>query len=129
MTKPTERTWNAAQCRSARSPGLRPLCLTLAAVIVFQLLYLGAQPFAAGLIPVPWDKLAHLAVFGAIAALLWVGTAGRIPLLTVAAVMVIGAIDELRQIGLPGRSADLLDFLVDACAASGTVLMLHTRRR
>jgi hypothetical protein len=36
----------------------------------FQLFYLGAQPFAAGLIPVPWDKLAHLAVFAFLTTLL-----------------------------------------------------------
>jgi hypothetical protein len=41
----------------------------------FQLFYLGAQPFAAGLIPAPWDKLAHLAVFAVLTTLLWIGTA------------------------------------------------------
>ncbi len=48
----------------------RWLCLALAAAVTFQLFYLGAQPFAAGLTPVPWDKLAHLAVFAFLTTLL-----------------------------------------------------------
>jgi len=107
---------------------LRPYCLLLAAMVVFQLFYLGAQPFAAGLIPSPWDKGAHLVVYSAIAALLWFGSAGRAPLTVVTAVLAIGILDEWHQAFLPGRSADLLDLLADACAASITVLLLHTQR-
>ena len=59
---------------------LRRLCLASAAALIFQLFYVGAQPAAAGLIPMPWDKLAHLAVYAAITALMWIGTAGRMPL-------------------------------------------------
>jgi len=106
---------------------MRPLCFLLAALVVFQLFYLGAQPFAAGLIPSPWDKGAHLVVYSAIATLLWFGSAGRAPLAVVAAVIAIGVLDEWHQAYLPGRSADLLDLLADACAASGTVLFLLLR--
>src|SRR5882672_2429376 len=109
---------------------LRCLCLLLATAIVFQLFYLGAQPFAAGLIPSPWDKLAHLVAFSAIAALLWVGTGGRMPLTVIATVAAIGALDELHQAGLPGRFADAGDFIVDVCAGVGTVvLLLYVLRR
>jgi VanZ family protein len=103
--------------------------LILVAVLVFLLFYLGAQPFAAGLVPPPWDKLAHLAVYSAIAVLLWIGTSGQMPLRVVAVVMLIGAMDELHQADLPGRTADLYDFLTDACAASGTVILLRAHRR
>src|SRR5258706_7229617 len=76
MTRPSERV--RSEARYGGLPGaLRPLCLLLAAMVVFQLFYLGAQPFAAGLIPSPWDKGAHLVVYAAIAALLWLGSAGR----------------------------------------------------
>ena len=108
---------------------VRTMCLVLAAVLVFQLFYLGSQPFAAGLILPPWDKFAHLGVFAAITALLWFATAGRTPLLVVAAVMLIGAFDELHQADLPGRTADLLDFLTDTCAALATVMLLRMPRR
>jgi VanZ family protein len=101
----------------------------LAAAITFQLFNLGAQPVAVGLIPAPWDKLAHFAVFSTLAGLLWIGTAGRIPLAVVATAIAIGALDELHQASLPGRSADVVDFLVDACAAAGAVLLLRAGRR
>lgn len=99
---------------------LRWLCLALAAAIALQLFYLGGKPAAAGLVPVPWDKLAHLAVYAAITALLWAATAGRAPFAVIALVAAIGALDELRQAALPGRSADLMDLVADVSAAIGT---------
>jgi VanZ family protein len=110
----------------------RCLCLALAAAVTFQLFYLGAQPFAAGLIPAPWDKLAHLAVFALLTTLLWIGTAGRMPLAVIATAIAVGALDELHQASLPGRFADAADFLADACAATGTgacIFFLHVRNR
>ena len=111
-------------------PPFRWPYLLVAAAVVFQLFYVGAQPVAAGLIPAPWDKLAHLAVYSLITLLLWIGTAGRIPLTVIATVVVIGAADELHQAQLAGRFADTVDFLVDACAVTGTVaaIRLHARR-
>jgi VanZ family protein len=100
---------------------LRCLSLTLAAAITFQLFNLGAQPVAVGLIPAPWDKLAHFAVFSTLAGLLWIGTAGRMPLAVIAISVAIGALDELYQAGLPGRHASAIDFLTDACAAAVTI--------
>jgi VanZ family protein len=106
--------------------------LALAAAVTFQLFYLGAQPFAAGLIPAPWDKVAHLAVYAALTTLLWIGTAGRMPLTVIAAAIAIGALDELHQASVPGRFADAADFLADACAATGTgafLFLLHVRHK
>jgi VanZ family protein len=99
---------------------------------VFQLFYLGAQPAAAGLIPAPWDKLAHAAIFGAFTALLWLGTAGRMPLTVVGILVGVAALDELHQATLPGRTADALDFLVDICAgaaAIGIITLFASGRR
>ena len=110
----------------------RCLCLALAAGVTFQLFYLGAQPFAAGLIPVPWDKLAHLAVFAVLTTLLWIGSASRMPFAVIATAIAIGALDELHQADLPGRFADTADFLADACAATSTgvfLFLLHARRK
>lgn len=110
---------------------LRCLCLLLAVVVIFQLFYLGSQPFAAGLIPAPWDKLAHFAVYSAITFLLWIGAGGGMPALVIATVLAIGALDELHQAGVPGRHAELGDFQMDACAAVGTVvaMMLYARAK
>src|SRR5256712_2862104 len=113
-------------------PESRWLCLAPAAAVTFQLFYLGAQPFAAGLIPAPWDKLAHLAVFAILTTLLSIGTAGRMPLAVIATAIAIGALDELHQASLPGRFADAADFLADACAATGTgacIFLLQVRNR
>jgi VanZ family protein len=105
-------------------------CLLIAATVVFQLFHLGAQPFAAGLIPEPWDKLAHFAVYSLITVLLWIGTAGRMTLAVLATVVAIGALDELRQAGIHGRSADTFDFLADVCAGIATTeaMLLHGRK-
>ncbi|MGH8642015.1 MAG: VanZ family protein [Burkholderiales bacterium] len=99
---------------------LRGLCLAVAAVLVFQLFYLGAQPSAAGLLQPPWDAIAHFLFYSALTALLWTATAGRTPLMVFAAVVVVGGLDELHQAGLPGRVADAADFLVDVSAATFT---------
>jgi len=115
-----------------RISALRSLCILAAAAITFLLFYLGAQPFAAGLIPARWDKLAHLAIFVTLTTLLLVGTAGRMPLAMIAIVIAIGAFDELHQASLPGRQADAADFLTDACAATGTgalLLWFYARRK
>lgn len=112
-----------------RSSLLRYLCLLLATAVIFQLFYLGAQPFAAGLIPAPWDKLAHLVVYSAMTALLWIGTGGSKPVLVIAAVIAVGALEELHQAGIPGRRAEMGDFLVDICAGIGTgiAMLLYAR--
>ncbi|HEV8644633.1 MAG TPA: VanZ family protein [Burkholderiales bacterium] len=113
-------------------PLLRCLCLALAAAMTFQLFYTGSDPAAAALIPAPpWDKLAHFVVYSAITVLLWFGTAGRAPLAVIAAIVAVGALDELHQGSIPGRVADAADFVVDVCAAIGigAVMLLRDARR
>lgn len=109
----------------------RALCLALAALIVFNLFYLGAKPFAAGLFPAPWDKLAHLAAYGSLTALLWLGAGGRMTFTVIAAVVAIGGLDELHQAGIPGRDADGADFAVDVLAGfvAGALMLLYARRK
>lgn len=48
-----------------------------ALVMIGSLLKLGETSLAVGLIPSPWDKLAHAGTFGAIALLLWLGCGRR----------------------------------------------------
>ena len=45
----------------------RWMAFLLAAAIPLGLLVGGAQPFAVGLVPAPWDKLAHMAVYAVLA--------------------------------------------------------------
>jgi VanZ family protein len=109
----------------------RALCLALALVIVFNLFFLAAKPFAAGLFPAPWDKVAYLTVYGGLTVLLWLGTGGRMTFTVIAAVVAIGGLDELHQAAIPGRVADVADFAVDVVAglAAGTLMLLLARRK
>lgn len=114
---------------AALTSNARRLCLVLAAVIVFQLFYLGSQPIAVGLFQEPWDKVAHFVVYGALTALLWLGTADRMRFIMVFAGIALGACDEIHQMYLPGRVADVRDFLADAAGSltAAAMMYFHTR--
>ena len=91
-------------------------------------LFMLAQIFTLSSIPFeiaePWDKMWHVLAYSALTLLLWIASDGRRPVLVVAAVMVLGAMDELRQAFLPLRTADSMDFFADLCAAVGTASAL-----
>jgi VanZ family protein len=100
-----------------------------ALALVAQIFTLNALPFE---LVEPWDKLWHFLAYAALTLLLWIGTDGRRPFLVVAAVMLLGAGDELRQALLPARHADALDFAADVFAAAltgATLLYLQGKRR
>jgi len=102
----------------------RFVCLATGGGIMLALLFVGAHPVAQG-----WDKAAHFACFGVITALLWRGTCGRAPLAVLACVVTFGALDELHQMFVPTRSAELLDFVADATAALAVCGVLFIRRK
>ena len=86
--------------------------------LVLALFHQGAQPYAVGLVPEPWDKLAHMAVFAVIAALFWLMARARRPWLVLLAVAAIGAADEWAQLSQPGRQAGLADLAADVAGAA-----------
>jgi VanZ family protein len=92
-----------------------------ALAMVAQIFTLGSIPFE---IAEPWDKMWHFLAYSALTLLLWIGTDGKRPVLVVASVMALGAMDELRQAFLPLRSADSMDFFADLCAAIVTASAL-----
>jgi VanZ family protein len=94
-------------------PTERFACLATGVGIMLALLIVGAHR-----VPHGWDTLAHVLCFALITALLWRGTAGRAPLAVLACVLAFGALDELHQTFLPGRSAEPADFFADALAAA-----------
>ena len=114
---------------SSRVVVARCLCLAVAAAIVFELFTMSLRPAAAGLLAAPWDKVAHFAVYSAIAALLWVAAAGRMRIALLVIVVAVGLFDELHQAGVPGRTADAMDFLADSCAAAATIGLLALKER
>jgi VanZ family protein len=106
---------------------IRNWCFVCSLVLVAQIFSLGALPFE---LFEPWDKLFHFLAYSALALMLWIATGGRHPVLVIAGVMVLGALDELRQAAIPARTADPFDFLADALAAvlTGVALMWTTRK-
>lgn len=113
---------------------LRLICAVAAVLLVVGLFMGGAQPVAVGLFAEPWDKVAHATVFGALAVLLavalrgahgWHGRAalGQGTSLALAATLaaMVAGVDELHQMGLPGRVAAWDDLFADA---AGIVLAL-----
>jgi VanZ family protein len=99
-----------------------------ALVLLAQIFTLSSIPFE---IAEPWDKMWHFLAYSALTLLLWIATDGRRPVLVVAAVMALGAADELRQALLPLRAADSLDLAADLLAVlltGGTLLLLQGKR-
>jgi VanZ family protein len=95
--------------------------MLLAAGLALGLLIGGAQPVAVGLVPAPWDKLAHTAVFAVLASAIGYasGLRGwRMLLVAFGVAVAVGALDEWHQMYLPGRSAGLDDLAADAVGAA-----------
>jgi len=100
---------------------LRVLALLLAVGLPLGLFVGGAQPVAVGLIPSPWDKLAHASVFALLAAALGYASGlrgARLLALAFGGAVAVGALDEWHQSTLPGRSAGLDDLAADAVGAA-----------
>ena len=75
-----------------------------------------------------WDTAAHFFAFALITALLWHGTAGDAPLVVLGAVVAFGAVDEVHQLFVPGRTAELADFIADAAAAAAVCGLASLRK-
>ena len=102
--------------------------LLVAVTLVVVLFWGGSQPFAVGLFPAPYDKLAHSAYFATLAVLLWFSAGGRWPVLLFLVVSAIGGLDEIHQSFLPGRMADVYDFLTDTVAAGVVITLLEKNK-
>ncbi len=104
----------------SRRPWLAYLPAALWAALV---LHIGSRSWDESLVYLPAlaDKFAHAILYGGLALLAVFGWrwAGRRPLvwLPFLATLVVGAVDEIRQIYIPTRSGDLNDWLVDAGVA------------
>lgn len=106
--------------------------MLLAVLLLALFVWGGYQPQAAGLIPVPWDKLAHLTWFATLAGLLAYGlrnVGARTPLWVALACVALAAWDEWRQLTLPGRTFGLDDLLADVGGiAVGLLVVVRLRR-
>jgi hypothetical protein len=94
---------------------------------VSALFVLGAQPFAVGIVPSPYDKLAHALAFGSL--FLVLDSALVLPLwLALTIPLLVSAADEFHQIFLPGRQAGLDDWLAGLCGVVLAAGWRHFRR-
>jgi VanZ family protein len=91
----------------------------LPAFVLLALYFWGnSQPEAAGLIPPPWDKLAHAAWYAVLAGLLVTGLGRRAWPWVLAAMLLLAGWDEWHQSALPGRHAGVDDWLADVAGAA-----------
>jgi VanZ family protein len=103
------------------------LSLGLVVAIPLAMLVGGSQPQAAGLIPVPWDKPAHMAVYAVLSCAIGFASrqrGGWAIAIGFGGAVLVGALDEWNQMRLVGRSADIDDLVADAVgAALGTTVL------
>lgn len=96
-----------------------------AVLFVVGLFIGGSQPVAAGLVPAPWDKLAHMAAFSCLSVLLVVAMRPRAIWYPVVWAAAVAVLDELHQLWLPGRQADLSDLVADGAGIGLVCFLLH----
>lgn len=99
--------------------------LLTALVLLAAYVWGNSLPEAAGLIPPPWDKLAHLAWYAVLASLLVLGLGRRAwPWVLVGGLLLAGW-DEWHQFALPGRSPGVDDWLADTLGVLTGILATH----
>ncbi|WP_158593418.1 VanZ family protein [Nitrosovibrio sp. Nv6] len=115
------------------SRSVRATAMLLTLGIVVSLFVGGAQPVAVNLIPEPWDKFAHGAIFALLA---WtIGVASGLPgkrrlVVALLGSLLVGMLDEWHQMYLPGRQAGWLDLAADVSGSLiGTALLAIERIR
>ena len=95
---------------------LRLLAAVSVLVLAAGLFFGGAMPVAVGLFKPPWDLLAHASVFAIIGAMFGLASGARgwrLLVFCMFGALTVGAMDEMHQLRLPGRSADWKDLTAD----------------
>lgn len=99
----------------------------LVLLIPLALLLLGPRVVTQNMLPVPWDKFAHLLTFALLALALGLASRLRSAWALVSAfvgAVVLGALDEWQQMVQPNRTADWADFAADVTGAALGCLLL-----
>lgn len=109
--------------RAIALPGTRAAALALASAMLF-IIFTFAPALGTLTVP-PWDKLAHAGYFGAVAALVLIGLGPERGLLALVLTSLAGMADELHQMGVPGRHADVMDWLTDTAAAALAIVLVR----
>lgn len=106
-------------------PGVRLLCLAAFALVLAQIFFLAEPPLVRELRSFFWDKTLHAAAFGAISVLLWFGIGYDRPVANWLVISAVAALDEVHQIFIPTRTADVLDVVADMVGAAVVTFILH----
>lgn len=103
---------------------LRLLAFSFFVLVLAGLFVGGHQPGSGNLIPSPWDKLAHFALYGILTILAGIAF-GKIshPLLGLI-IISIGGADEIHQIFVPGRHAGLDDLMADIAGYLAALILI-----
>ena len=88
--------------------------LLAALILLAGYVWGNSLPEAAGLIPPPWDKLAHLAWYATLSGLLLLGLGRRAWPWVLVGTLLLAGLDEWHQLDLPGRFPGIDDWLADA---------------
>ncbi len=91
----------------------RLLAILFLALMLLGIFVGGRQHGAGSLFLDPWDKLVHLACYATLTVMTAIAFP-KLPLpILVVIIVSIGASDEIAQIYIPGRSADIKDYAAD----------------
>jgi VanZ family protein len=90
--------------------------LVLGIVFLTLLTWINGRPEAAGLLRMPWDKVAHGLIFGGLTLTFGLSARGRRRGAVLLFMTAFAVFDEWRQLFLPGRTASLWDFAADMSA-------------
>jgi len=113
----------------APTPRDRAWAAIIALLIIANLFYHGAQPYAVDAVPAPWDKAAHVLLFFLLGALAWVAFAGRRFWAVLMVCALVAGTDELVQLLNPGRAVDAFDWLADVAGVALAGLVLARLRQ
>lgn len=121
-SSPLRRLANALAAMLRQPPrAVRVAGAALALLLVVNVLWQGAQPYAVGLVPGGWDKLAHASLHAVLCTMLLFALGVRRGLWAVALCAAFAALDEFAQQFSPGRSVSFMDWLA---SVAGAVLAL-----
>jgi VanZ family protein len=104
---------------------VRAACLAAFSVVVAQLFFLDEPPIVRELKSFMWDKSLHAMAFGSFSLLLWFGIGYRNPLANWFTISAIAVLDEIHQVFVPTRTADVFDVLADMIGAAIVTYILH----
>jgi VanZ family protein len=106
-------------------PWLRCSAGTLSLLLVGNVLWHGAQPYAVGLVPGGWDKLAHAGLHFVLCASLLLALKLQRGWWAVALCAAFAALDEWSQQFNPGRSVSVADWAVSVVGAVLALAAAH----